>query len=66
MAVLLISGNLLPGGDGTVYVAGYDGLGALRDGKLIWAFHGQDPRVTMADDGRIWFPAPGSIGHALA
>jgi hypothetical protein len=51
------------GGDGTVYVSGYDGLGAVRDGKLMWAFHAPDPRVTMADDGRIWFPAPGAGGY---
>jgi outer membrane protein assembly factor BamB len=51
------------GGDGTVYVAGYDGLGAVRDGKLIWAYHAHEPGVTMADDGRIWFPAPGSSGY---
>jgi len=51
------------GGDGTVYVSGRDGLGAARDGKLIWAFHAPEPRVTMADDGRIWFPAPGAGGY---
>jgi len=51
------------GGDGTVYVSGYDGLGAVRDGKLMWAFHAPDPRMTMADDGRIWFPSPGLDGY---
>jgi hypothetical protein len=51
------------GGDGTVYLSSYDGLGAARDGKLIWAFHAPEPRVTMADDGRIWFPAPGGGGY---
>lgn len=47
------------GGDGTVYVSGYDGVGAVQDGKLIWAFHTRHPRLTMSDDGRIWFPVPG-------
>jgi len=51
------------GVDGTVYVNGYDGLAAAREGKLIWAFHARNPRVTLVDDGRIWFPAPGSSGY---
>lgn len=42
--------------DGTVYVAGGDGVGAARDGKLMWAYRTErPPNVTMADDGRIWF-----------
>jgi outer membrane protein assembly factor BamB len=51
------------GGDGTVYVSGYDGVGAVRDGKLIWAVHAPDPRLTMSDDGRIWFPVSGGGGY---
>ena len=51
------------GGDGTVYVSGYDGVGAVRDGKLIWAVHAPDPRLTMSDDGRIWFPISGGGGY---
>ncbi len=53
------------GMDGTVYVSGGDGVGAAKDGTLIWAFHTSEinPRVTMADDGRIWFPAMEGEGY---
>jgi len=51
------------GGDGTVYVSGYNGVGAVRDGKLIWAFKAPNPRLTMSDDGRIWFPISGGGGY---
>ncbi len=44
------------GVDGTIYVTGYNTVGAVRDGKLLWAFRvHQAARPTMADDGRIWF-----------
>lgn len=51
--------------DGTVYVASDNGVGAARDGKLLWAYSARDasPFVTIADDGRIWFPAPGASGY---
>ena len=50
--------------DGTVYVASDKGVGAVREGKLLWAYRASDasPFVTLADDGRIWFPARGASG----
>ena len=52
------------GADGTVYFSGSDGVAAVRDGKLLWAYHARSsPRLTMADDGRIWFAAPGAGGY---
>jgi outer membrane protein assembly factor BamB len=51
--------------DETVYVSGGDGVGAAKDGNFLWAFHTREitPRVTMADDGRIWFPAMEGAGY---
>jgi outer membrane protein assembly factor BamB len=51
--------------DETVYVSGSDGVGAAKGGNFLWAFHTREitPRVTMADDGRIWFPAMEGAGY---
>ena len=53
------------GMDETVYVSGVNGVGAAKDGNLLWAFRtrGSTPRVTLAGDGRIWFPAMEDTGY---
>ena len=47
--------------DGTVYVSGNDGVGAVRDGKLAWVYGVYAPsQFGVATDGGLWFTKSGT------
>jgi outer membrane protein assembly factor BamB len=53
------------GSDGTIYISGTQFIGAVRDGKFLWAYQVSEPSQspTLDDDGRICLPGKEDRGE---
>jgi hypothetical protein len=44
------------GADKTIYLSTFDGVGAVRNGKVLWAYKVDNPtNIGLAFDGSLWF-----------